>query len=88
MTWIHDHFRNLASPESGRRAIAGYRLGIKSGGAIRGIRIITGQDSCQTCQTLAANVYQPDDAPALPLAECTHPDGCRCAYRPVMKYEE
>lgn len=88
MTWIHEHFRRLATPELRRRAIVGYRMGIRSGGSIRGVRIIGGQDSCPACQALVANIYQPDDAPSLPVEGCTHPAGCRCAYRPVMSYEE
>lgn len=88
MTWIHEHFRKLATPESGRRAIAGYRLGIKSGGSIRGVRIIAAPDSCPACSSRAANIYQPDTVPSLPVAECTNPGGCRCVYRPVMSYEE
>ena len=88
MTWIHEHFRRLATPESGQRAMAGYRMGIKSGGSIRGVRIIGGPDCCSASQAVAADIYHPDSAPSLPLEGCTHPTGCRCAYRPVMSYEE
>jgi hypothetical protein len=87
MTWLRDHFRKSATSDSGERAIAGYRLGIKAGGSIRGVRVIAGPDSCSACRALEGTVYQLDSVPALPVEACRHPDGCRCAYRPVMTYE-
>ncbi len=88
MTWLHEHFHKLATPEAAQNAIARYRMGIKSGGSIRGVRIDPGPGACDACRALAANVYQPDEVPALPLEGCTNPTGCQCAYRPVMVYEE
>lgn len=81
MSWISKFARN--SPKSrdyAERTLAAYRLGIKAGGAIRGIRILTGEGTCDTCLSHANAIYSPDDAPKLPHQDCTHSEGCRCAY--------
>jgi hypothetical protein len=58
---------------------------MRARGSIVGVRILTSDDSCPDCRALASRVYTPDDAPILPHATCTHPEGCRCAYTPVMR---
>ncbi len=88
MDWIHDHFRRVNTPEGSRRALDRYRMGMKAGGAIRGVRIVGGEGCCPACREVVGIVYHPDEAPALPIARCTHPNGCQCVYRPVMAYED
>jgi hypothetical protein len=88
MSWIRDHVRTPKDPDYARRVLGRYRLGMKAGGAIRGVRVLSGPDSCPACRAMAQGVYTPDEAPRIPLAECTHPAGCRCAYTAVMAYEE
>ena len=62
-------------------------MGIKAGGAIRGVRVLVSEDSCPACRALAETTYIPDNAPVLPLASRTHAGGCCCAYTPVMQSE-
>jgi hypothetical protein len=80
-----DHRRKL--PEYGQRLLARYRLGIKAGGAIGGIRVVAGDECCTACHAAAGQVYQPDCAPLIPIADCTTPGGCRCVYATVMAYQ-
>jgi hypothetical protein len=87
MKWLKDHVRRPKEAGYAKRVLDAYRLGIKAHGAIRGVKIMTGPDSCLTCQSFANSVYSPDEAPLIPIAGCTHPEGCRCAYTPVMTYE-
>ena len=87
MNWLGDHFRKPRDAAYARRALDRYRMGMRSGGAIRGVRIMAGPDSCPHCQAIAGSVYSLDEAPALPNPGCTSPGGCRCVYRPVMAYQ-
>ncbi|MBI3946337.1 MAG: hypothetical protein HY321_10495 [Armatimonadetes bacterium] len=88
MSWLEEHFLRSRNADSARRALDAYRLGIKAGGALRGVQVMTAPDACPACRALAGAVYPIDEAPAVPVPECTHPAGCRCAYRPAMTYEE
>ncbi len=85
--WLKQHIRRPKDANYAKKVLDAYRLGIKAHGAIRGVRIVTGLDSCPTCQALAGIVYHPDQAPIIPIAGCSHPSGCRCAYSAVMTYE-
>ncbi|RME44079.1 MAG: hypothetical protein D6791_13995 [Chloroflexi bacterium] len=87
MRWIREHVRRPKDADYARRVLDRYRLGIRAGGAIQGVRVITGSDSCPTCRALAGEIYQPDEVPVIPIQGCTHPEGCRCAYTAVMTYE-
>jgi hypothetical protein len=86
--WLREHVRGPKPPDYARRVLDGYRLGIRAAGAIRGVRILTGPDSCRACRALSREVHLPEHAPIIPIAACCHPDGCRCAYSPVMSYED
>lgn len=86
--WMQDHVRKPKDSNYAKRVLDRYRLGMKGHGSIRGCRIIIGPDSCPTCKALANIEYLPDDAPIIPIAGCTHPEGCRCAYTAVMTYED
>lgn len=47
------------------------------------VRILANQDSCPVC-TATEGAYDFDKVPALPMDGCSHPDGCRCFYEPVL----
>jgi len=40
-------------------------------------------DACPSCQQLAGT-YEKDEAPRLPISECSHPLGCRSYYMPYL----
>jgi hypothetical protein len=88
MSWITSHVRRPKDPSYAKRVLDRYRLGMKAGGAIRGVRVLAGADSCAACRAAAQGEYLPNEAPIIPIAGCTHPEGCRCAYAPVMDYDE
>lgn len=88
MTWLKDHYRGSRDAIYPGRALERYRMGMKSGGAIRGVRVLVGSDSCPSCRALAGAAYSLDDAPELPNPGCSNPNGCHCAYRPVMAYDD
>lgn len=70
------------------KTLAAYRLGMKAGGSIRGVRIEVDPVGCAASRALDADAeYLPDDAPHLPLPGCSRGLHCRCVYRPVMAYE-
>jgi hypothetical protein len=76
------------APDYAAKTLAAYRLGIKSGGSLRGVRIQTGDAACAAARALPPEaVYTPDDAPILPLPACPLGGACGCVYRPVMAYE-
>ena len=55
---------------------------IKNGLATK-VRILTHRHCCPFCEAMEG-VYSFDDVPVLPHEECSHPDGCRCSYAPVL----
>jgi hypothetical protein len=87
--WLDDFHRDMDKGESyAEKTLAAYRLGMKAGGAIRGVRVEVGPDCCAGAAGLPAEtVYHPDEAPRLPLPGCPLGRKCRCVYRPVMAYE-
>jgi hypothetical protein len=87
MSWMRQHVRGAKGQGYAALVLARYRLGMKAGGAIQGVRVITASDSCPVCLALAGRVYDPDEAPVIPVGDCTDPGGCRCAYGAVMAYD-
>lgn len=87
MEWLKEHFRTTRDAVQPQRALERYKMGMKSGGSISAVRVLVGPDSCPSCQALAGTIYALDQAPVLPNPSCTSPQGCRCAYRPVMAYD-
>jgi hypothetical protein len=55
---------------------------IRSGLATK-VRILANRDSCPACRAVEG-AYEFDDVPQLPVEGCSHPDGCRCSYAPVL----
>lgn len=47
------------------------------------VRILVHGDCCPVCRAFEG-AYEFDDVPALPLEGCSHPQGCRCQYAPVL----
>ncbi len=54
-------------------------------GFINGVFIMRTEGSCPECQKLQGITYMPWDLPRLPHEGCSHPEGCRCHYMPVMR---
>jgi hypothetical protein len=44
---------------------------------------VAGPDDCSTAQSVQG-VYAKSDVPALPVPGCSRPNGCICAYEPVL----
>lgn len=87
--WLDEFIREQPKPpDYAEKTLAAYHLGIKAGGAIRGVRIQVKEDCCEAAKTLPpGQIYTPDQAPHLPLQGCTLGKHCRCTYRPVMTYQ-
>ncbi len=87
--WLKGFHQDIKkAPDYAEKTLAAYRLGIKAGGSIRGVRIEIDPEGCAASRTLDADAeYHPDDAPRLPLPDCAKGLRCRCVYRPVMTYE-
>jgi hypothetical protein len=87
--WLEEFQHNIQKTENyAEKTLAAYRLGMRAGGAVRGVRVQVGKDCCQAASALpSGEVYHPDQAPLLPLPECERGLECRCVYRPVMTYE-
>lgn len=50
---------------------------------VRMIRISMAGDACPACQQ-AMGAYEKGSLPALPVEGCSHPNGCRCFYDPIL----
>jgi hypothetical protein len=49
------------------------------------VRILTHRDCCPYCEAMEGT-YSFEDVPKLPHEECSHPEGCRCFYAPVLDF--
>lgn len=87
--WLKSFHRDMAkTADYAEKTLAAYRLGMKAKGSIRGVRIQIDPEGCAACRALDPElIYLPDEAPHLPLPDCTKGLDCRCVYRPVMTYE-
>jgi hypothetical protein len=47
------------------------------------VRILANHDSCPVCRVLEG-AYDFEKVPELPIEGCSHPNGCRCHYEPVL----
>lgn len=63
-------------------AVARKRL--QDNSRVKGIRISVADDSCPTCQKMQG-AYAKDQVPALPVEGCSHENGCRCFYEPILE---
>ena len=77
-----------ASGASGRPRIAEYER-LYLDGIIDGVALVAfDANACPACLAVSDRSYLPSGLPALPIADCTSPTGCRCRYEPnVTVYE-
>jgi len=47
------------------------------------VRISVAHDACPACRE-AEGAYAKDSIPRLPIEGCSHHQGCRCFYQPVL----
>jgi hypothetical protein len=47
------------------------------------VRISVGDECCPACAAVQG-AHPKDDVPALPVEGCSHANGCRCFYEPVL----
>ncbi len=87
--WLNKFQKNMTkSADYAEKTLASYRLGMKAKGSIAGVSIAIESASCDAAKALDSELlYSPDDAPHLPLADCSHAAQCQCVYRPVMTYQ-
>lgn len=60
-------------------ALAAYRANPR----VMRIRVIVSDQACPVCRAMEGE-YSPDEVPPLPTKGCSHADGCRCFYEPVL----
>ena len=51
---------------------------------VRSIRVTVAHDACPHCYELL-KTYPKDKVPQLPHQGCSHENGCRCFYEPVLE---
>jgi hypothetical protein len=47
------------------------------------LRVVVSTDCCPACRRVEGT-YNKADAPALPVKGCSHENGCRCFYEPML----
>ncbi len=57
---------------------------MKANPRIRAIRVTVAHDACPHCTELM-KTYPKDEVPHLPQEGCSHENGCRCFYEPVLE---
>jgi hypothetical protein len=51
---------------------------------VKAIRVTVANDACSYCYELM-NTYPKNQVPPLPHTGCSHTNGCRCFYEPVLE---
>lgn len=51
---------------------------------VRAVRVTVAHDACPHCYELL-KTYPKDEVPSLPHPGCSHENGCRCFYEPVLE---
>lgn len=67
--------------EFSTRAVALTRM--KTNPRVQAIAIAVDDDACPACASLEGT-YPKDGVPTLPVEGCSHENGCRCFYVPVL----
>jgi hypothetical protein len=76
-------FAKAASLVIGRKRSREDLKGYSENECITRVEIMCNDDSCPKCKA-ACGEYLLKEAPLLPIKGCTHEDGCRCSYTPVV----
>lgn len=50
---------------------------------VQSIRVAVSADCCPACRK-KEGTYSKADAPVLPVKGCSHENGCRCFYEPIL----
>jgi hypothetical protein len=50
---------------------------------VSGVRIQAYDDACPACREYF-KAYEKGEVPALPIQGCSHENGCRCFYAPIL----
>ncbi len=50
---------------------------------VKNVRLIVSADACPACAA-QEGTYDKNNAPALPIEGCSHANGCRCFYEPML----
>jgi hypothetical protein len=51
---------------------------------VKAVRVTVADDACPYCYELL-KTYPKDKVPRLPHESCSHENGCRCFYEPVLE---
>ena len=57
---------------------------LKDNPRVNTINVATGDDACPACQAVQGT-YSKENTPRLPVDGCSHPNGCRCFYQPLLE---
>jgi hypothetical protein len=57
---------------------------LQANSRVRSIRVTVANDACSYCYELM-QTYPKDQVPRLPHPGCSHENGCRCFYEPVLE---
>ncbi|NMB54248.1 MAG: hypothetical protein GYA15_06060 [Leptolinea sp.] len=50
---------------------------------VQSIRLVVAADCCPACRRLEGT-YSKEEVPLLPASGCSHENGCRCFYEPIL----
>lgn len=50
---------------------------------VQSLRVATFADCCPACRKVEGN-YDKFEVPVLPVVGCSHENGCRCFYEPIL----
>ena len=87
--WLRGFHQKLEKDANyAEKTLTAYRLGMRAKGPIVGVAVEPALDCCDAARNLPRGIaYHPDQAPRLPLPNCTRSCHCGCVYRPVMSYQ-
>lgn len=51
---------------------------------VNAVNVIVHEDACPACQEIQGT-YPKDKVPQIPVEGCSHENGCRCFYQPLLE---
>lgn len=50
---------------------------------VKNVRLVVAHDACPACKLMEGS-YDKHEAPSLPVLGCSHENGCRCFFEPML----
>jgi RNA polymerase subunit RPABC4/transcription elongation factor Spt4 len=86
-TLVHDSTMHCPTCNAEMKEFSNTAIALKTfqqNTRVNAVMVVTSEEACPACMAIQGT-YTKDEAPALPVEGCSHPQGCRCFYQPLLE---